>query len=144
MSSMARIGSVRKRVTPAISFTFGCVLLGLLGLTSANLFPDQTWRAFKAARTTYDGNVSPLTPMPSGTDRNVQEFRIYESLVRDFIKSNPSSPLIFLSVDGSDPSDDLIGRFSASGLVVKRVSEAHLDTTKSIWTDHSSGSEAVR
>ena len=144
MNSMARNDSMRKRVTLAISFTFGCVLLGLLGLASANLFPDQTWRAFNTARTTYDGIVSRLTPMPTGTDRNVQEFRIYESLVRDFIRSNPSNPRIFLSVDNSDPSDELIGRFTASGVVVKRASEAHFDTTKSVWTDHSTGSEAVR
>lgn len=141
---MARKGSIRRRVTPAICFTFGFVLLGLLALASANLLPDQTWRALNTARTTYDGIVSRLTPMPSGTDRNVQEFRIYESIVQTLIGSNPSSRTIFLSIDNADPSDELISRFNASGLMVKRASEAHFDETKSAWTDHSSGREAVR
>ena len=131
---MARNRSMRKRVIPAISVTLGCLPLWLLGLACANLFPDQTWRALNTARNTYDGIVSRLTPIPSGTDRNVQEFRIYESLVRDFIGSNPSDRIIFLSVDNADPNDELISRFT----------EAHFDNTKSVWTDHSSGREAVR
>ena len=112
------------------------------------MFPDETWSAVTMARTTYDGTVSRLTPLPKGTDRNAQEFRIYESLLRYSIGSDRfKNRLIFLSVDGSDPSDELMIRFRAAGLTVNRASERHFDQRQSLltghWIDQPSGRSAV-
>jgi hypothetical protein len=145
MTSLPRNGITRRRLAFA-AIILGCVLAGL---GAANLFPDQTWQLLNTARTLYAGLVSRLTPIPSGTDRNLQESSIYESLVRDDIGSNRwSNRVFFLSVDGSDPSDELMIRLRASGLAINRASEAHYDRTKSgltgRWIDQRSGRSAVQ
>ena len=136
---------MRKRLSLAAFLIVGCVLLGL---AAANFFPDQTFRAVTMSRTLYHELVSRLTPIPSGTERNLQESNIYESLVRNYTGSNRwSNRVVFLSVDGSDPSDELMTRLRASGLAVNPASEAHYDQTKSVltgfWTDPRSGRSAV-
>ena len=84
MSSLPRNGVTKRWLT------FAAIILGtvLAVLGAANLFPDQTWQLLNTARTLYAGLVSRLTPIPSGTERKLQESNIYESLVRDDIGSN--------------------------------------------------------
>jgi hypothetical protein len=131
--------SMRKRLSLTAFFLIGCVLLGV---AAANFFPDQTFRAVTMSRTLYYGIVSRLTPMPSGKYRQIQECRIYESLVREFVGSNRLNRTIFLRVAGADPNDELLAQLTASGLPVQRASEAHFDKSfyaQSVWTDPATG-----
>jgi hypothetical protein len=114
-----------------------------MGLVAANFFPDQTWRVLNAAQIRYGGIISRLMPIPSGADRNVQEWNIYESLVRDLIGRNRRSRVVFLRVDGSDPTDELMARFNASGLPVMKASEAHFDLAVDGYVDRSTGKRGV-
>lgn len=143
-SEMSNMAQMRKRVNLATFFTFVGALLGLLGWACASFFPDQTWRALSTDRTMYDGFVSRLTPIPSGADRNIQGFSIYESLVRDLV-GNRMNEIIFLELAGADPNDELLTRLSASALVGKRASEAHFREGQSTarWTDPATGKPAV-
>lgn len=133
---------MRKRVSVAACLTFGCALLGL---AAANFLPDQTFRAITMSRTLYDGMVSRITPMPSGANRQIQECRIYESLVREFVGSNRLNRTIFLRVAGADPNDELLARLRASALVVRRASEAHFGegSYTARWTDPATGKPAL-
>ena len=130
---------MKRKLTLAVVLTFGCVLLCL---AAANFFPDQTFRAITLSRTLFDGIISRISPMPSGTNRQVQEGRIYESLVREFVGSNHLDRTIFLRVAGADPNDELLARLRASGLLVRKASEAPFDNgfyVTRVWTDRATG-----
>ena len=131
---------MRRELAVAAAITCGCVLV-FLG--AANSFPDAIWLLLTKAQAKYEGMISRLTPIPSGVDGNFQEYRIYESVIRS---ATLDDNVIFLRVNDSDPTDELIGRFKASGLVVKRASEANFrdgETVWRYWKDPASGRRAV-
>ncbi len=68
-----------------------------------------------------------MTPIPSGTERNVEEAKIYEAVFRDLIESNKLKRPVFLRIDGRDPSDEFMARFASSVTPVNKASAAYFD-----------------
>lgn len=93
----------------------------LLALTSANVFPDQTWNVLNKL---WPETVSRLWPMPTGAGRTTEEDNIYEAVFQHMIESNNLRGPIYLSLEGKDPSDKFMARFTNWNLGVKKLSEA--------------------
>lgn len=111
---------------PIFAYALGCASV-LLALVSVNVFPDQTWRVLKTLEKVYADTVSRMITVPTGVNRQIQEDRIYEAVVRDLIESNRLRGTVFLNIDHADLSDEFMARFASSGVTVKRTSEGYID-----------------
>jgi hypothetical protein len=107
-----------------------CSVCGLilLGVGSANVFPDQTWKVLASIENISSNLASTLKAVPTGTQREMEEKEIYEAVFRDLIDSNHLKLPVFLSIDSRDPTDEFIARFATSGAPVKKMSAAYFDS----------------
>jgi hypothetical protein len=119
---------VSRRIRPLFWSALLCFGIVLLGILSANFFPDQTWDVLTSVEKQYAEIVSRMRPVPTGADRSAEEARIDEAIFRYFLQSKVEDP-VFLSVDDKDPTDDLMARLATSGKPVRKGSEAHFDGT---------------
>ena len=136
-------GSVSKygmRIVTRIALVTGaCVLLGLV---SANVFPDQTWSALNKPEALWSDTLSRMKPVPTGALRRTEEDNIDESVFQYMIESNNLRGPIYLGVEGKDPSDELMARFANLNLGVKRLSEADRFPLRG-WVDPATGKHGV-
>jgi hypothetical protein len=113
-----------RRLILSIMFCCGIVLLAIL---SANVFPDQTWKVLSRIEKGYADIISRTTPVPTGANRITEEAAIDEAVFRYFLqwKVKEAEPA-FLSVEGRDPSDELMARFAPLGKTVSKASAAYI------------------
>jgi hypothetical protein len=127
------------------------VLAGVLGfaivlvaIACANFFPDQTWHVLNTLEITYAGMISRMTPIPTGADRRAEEDNIREAIVRDWAGPKGLKRLIFVSIDGHDPSDEFLARFAdLRPTLVKKSSEQRFDISSEHLVDRSTGQRGV-
>ena len=112
------------------------ILVGALGCTMwfvavlcANTFPDQTWKVLNRVEREYSDIVSRMAPIPVGTQRSVEEEKIFATAFRDLIgwHAHWQRRLFFLEVNGKDPTDDVLARLSETGSRVNKASQAYFD-----------------
>lgn len=68
-----------------------------------------------------------MTPIPSGTERNVEESKICEAVFRDLVESNKLKRPVFLRIGDKDPSDEFMARFASSVRPANKASAAYFD-----------------
>lgn len=129
------------RIVPRIALVTGALICAcvMLALGSANIFPDQTWYVLN---TLWPDTVSRLWPMPTGADRATEEGNIYEAVFQYMIESNNLRGHIYLSLEGKDPSDKFMARFTNRNPGVKRLSEAEQYPLRG-FVDPSTGERGV-
>jgi hypothetical protein len=115
---------VRKWLIFAAVLGCGSVLLGFV---AGNIFPEQTWIVLTSVEERYGSIVSLMTPIPTGSDRKLQEAAIHDAVFQDWIESHKVKCPVFLRVDGKDPNDDFMARFANSERAVNKASEAYFD-----------------
>jgi hypothetical protein len=80
--------------------------------------------------------------VPTGADRTTEEGDIYETVFQYMVESNNLRGPIYLSLEGKDPSDKFMARFSGRNLGVKRLSEAEQYPLRG-FVDPSTGERGV-
>lgn len=130
------VSNVRRRLILTGALICACVLLALV---SANVFPDQMWYALNAL---WPETVSRMMPVPTGTDRTTEEGNIYEAVFQYMIKANNLRGPVYLSLDGKDPSNEFMARFTNLNSGVKRLSEAEQYPLRG-YVDRSTGERGV-
>lgn len=112
-----------RRLPLSIMFCCGIVLLAIL---SANVFPDQTWKVLSRIEKGYADMISRMTPVPTGANRITEEAAIDEAVFRYFLQWKVKLEPVFLSVEGRDPSDELMARLAPLGKTVSKASAAYI------------------
>jgi hypothetical protein len=116
----------------------------LVAIACANFLPDQTWHVLNTLEITYAGMISRMTPIPTGADRTAEEDNIREAIVRDWAGPKGLKRLVFVSIDGHDPSDEFLARFAdLRPTLVKKASEQRFDIASHQWVDQSTGERGV-
>ena len=108
-------GTAKRLVLPA-----AIAVLLLLVLISLRLAPSRATLSHDELQVR---RIHQHAPPVVGTQ--LEERDIYEAIFRYRIQQSGSKEIFFLSINGGDPNDEFMARFSKSSATIKKGSEAH-------------------